>query len=168
MRVKRACILGLDPGVARTGYALLDVRGSRIRAVAYGCITTHQRVAYGKRLLELRESIEQLLLRHQPTFAALEKLFFSKNVTTAFAVGQARGVLLLTLASHRIPTIEFTPQAVKQAAAGYGRADKLQVQRMVQRLLNLKELPRPDDAADALAVALTAAAHRTPPNDHEA
>jgi len=157
---KTTRILGLDPGVARTGYGVLQMIGTRPQALAYGCIETLSREPYALRLLRLERQLTALLKKYRPEIAALEQLFYSKNAKTAFAVGQARGVLLLTVARHDIPYMEFTPQQVKISATGYGNAKKQQVQRMIQLSLHLKKLPTPDDAADALAIALAAASRR--------
>jgi len=155
---KTVRILGLDPGIARTGFGVVEKVHSAIVPVAFGCITTNQSLAYPDRLLRLEQQLLKILRRYQPSLVAIEKLFFYKNVKTAFAVGQARGVLLLTVGRRGIPIDELTPQQVKTAVTGYGKADKRQVQRMVQLLLRLSKLPTPDDTADALAAALTAAA----------
>lgn len=146
-------ILGLDPGVARLGYGVIESDGHHDRCVAYGVIET-RKGELGPRLLELRDQLRTLLAEHRPDRVCVEKLYFSKNVKTATAVGEARGVILLTCAEAQLPLIEVQPQAVKQAVTGYGAADKAQVMRMVQTLLGLPEPPRPDDAADALAIAL--------------
>ena len=147
-------VLGIDPGTATTGYGVVERIGSRIRAVDYGCIQTPSTFPLPQRLLEIHAAIEDLIERHEPALMAVERLFFNRNVQTAFAVGQARGTVLLTAAEHAIPVFEFTPNEVKTAVTGYGRAPKDQVQRMVQVVLGLAELPRPDDAADALAIAI--------------
>ena len=154
------CILGLDPGFARTGYGILRMAHSQPRVLSYGCIETRAGESYASRLLLLEKHLVALIQKHHPEIAALEQLFYSKNAKTAFAVGQARGVLLLTLARHAIPYIEFTPQQVKISATGYGNATKQQVQRMIQLSLRLQKPPTPDDAADAIAIALAAASRR--------
>ncbi len=149
-------VLGLDPGLTRTGYAVIVVHNRKLNLKAYGCIFTEKIPTYGERLLEIESRLTALIQRHRPTNAALEQLFVTKNLKTAIAVGQARGVAVLTLARARVPVAECTPQQVKIAVTGYGRADKQQVQRMVQRLFHLQEIPKPDDAADAIAVAVAA------------
>ncbi len=154
-------VLGIDPGTAITGYGVVERTGSRIRALDYGCVETPSDRPLAERLLEIRASVADLIDRHQPSAVAVERLFFNRNVQTAFAVGQARGVVLLTAAEHGLPVFEFTPNEVKTAVTGYGRAPKDQVQRMVQVVLALPELPRPDDAADALAIAVCLAHSRT-------
>ena len=147
-------ILGIDPGTAATGYGIIERVGPDLRAVDHGCIATSPDLPLPDRLFAISEFIEGLITLHQPAVLGVERLFFSRNVQTAFAVGQARGVVLLAAARHRIPVREATPSEVKSAIAGDGRADKQQVQRMVQLLLRMSERPEPDDAADALAVAI--------------
>lgn len=149
-------ILGLDPGIARLGYGVLACERGDERAVAFGVIET-PKGDLGPRLVSLREQLRQLIALHQPQRIVVEKLFFSKNVKTATAVGEARGVILLTCAESGIETVEVSPQDVKIAVSGYGSADKQQVQKMVQTLLRLDAIPQPDDAADALAIALAGA-----------
>jgi crossover junction endodeoxyribonuclease RuvC len=148
-------VLGIDPGTARTGYGcVLETPAGDLSMVTCGVIETPAGMSPEKRLLLLYEAINELLLLHPPDYGAVEKLFFQRNVTTAIAVGQARGVLLLALAKAGIPVAEYNPMDVKQAVVGYGGADKNQVQQMVRVLLDLEDIPRPDDAADALAVAI--------------
>jgi crossover junction endodeoxyribonuclease RuvC len=150
-------ILGIDPGTAAIGYGIVERSGSRLRAVDYGCLTTSADRSMPERLLEIHQLVDELIALHQPSIVAVERLFFSKNAQTAIAVGQARGVVLLAAAQHAKPVREATPNEVKSAIAGYGAADKEQVQRMVQLVLGMSELPRPDDAADALAIGVTIA-----------
>jgi crossover junction endodeoxyribonuclease RuvC len=150
-------VLGIDPGTARTGYGIITREGSTLRMLDYGCIETTPDRPLEARLLIIHEALTDLLDTHRPEAVGVERLFFNKNVQTAFAVGQARGVVLLAAAQHGLPLFEYGPGEVKMAVTGYGRADKEQVQRMVQAVLALKELPRPDDAADALAVAVCTA-----------
>ena len=148
--------LGLDPGTATTGYGLVRLEpDGGLLAVKYGVITTPKNTPAPERLLTLYDQLQDLLQEQQPETVAVEKLFFQRNVTTAMAVGQARGVLLLALAKVGLEVFEYTPNEIKQAVAGYGSADKRQVQEMVRVLLALDGIPRPDDAADALAVAIT-------------
>ena len=149
-------ILGIDPGIADTGYGVIEDVSGKIRCLAYGSIKTKAGEDLPLRLLALHKELNHIILKYQPQVAAVEKLFFNKNVKTALIVGQARGVAMLTLSQSKLPIYEFTPSQVKQAVSSYGQADKLQVQKMVKLILNLKELPRPDDAADALAVAICA------------
>ncbi len=148
-------VIGIDPGTATTGYGLVrsEDDGS-LTVVDYGVILTPANAAMPERLMELHRRLTEILLLHRPDSGAVEKLFFARNVTNAISVGQARGVILLTLAENHTPIAEYTPMEIKQAVAGYGGAEKNQVQQMVQALLSLPELPRPDDAADALAVAI--------------
>jgi crossover junction endodeoxyribonuclease RuvC len=147
-------VLGIDPGTARTGYGLVERTGSSLRSIDYGCLETPSDWALPQRLLSIHQAVEDLITTHRPELVGVERLFFNKNVQTAFAVGQARGAVLLTAAQHGLPVYEYGPHEVKMAVTGYGRAQKDQVQRMVQAVLGLAELPRPDDAADALAVAI--------------
>jgi crossover junction endodeoxyribonuclease RuvC len=148
--------LGIDPGTATTGYGFVRrTRDGSLAAVAFGVISTPKDSSAPARLELLYKQLKDLLSLHHPDTAAVEKLFFQRNVSTAIAVGQARGVVLLSLRQAGLEAFEYTPNEVKQAVAGYGSADKKQVQEMVRVLLNLPEIPRPDDAADALAIAIT-------------
>ncbi len=154
-------VLGIDPGTALTGYGIVERTGSRLRALDYGCVETPSDHALPQRLLAIHEAVSDLIETHRPELVGVERLFFNRNVQTAFAVGQARGAVLLAAAQHGLPVVEYGPHEVKIAVTGYGRAAKDQVQRMVQTVLGLAALPRPDDAADALAVAICLAhAHR--------
>lgn len=147
--------LGLDPGTATTGYGLVRLhRDGSLEAVDFGIITTPKDMPASERLDLLYQELNAILDKFHPETAAVEKLFFQKNISTAIGVGQARGVLLLALAQKGLDVAEYTPNEVKQAVAGYGSADKRQVQEMVRVLLALPEIPKPDDAADALAVAI--------------
>jgi len=147
-------VLGVDPGTAILGYGLVRQEGSALRAVDYGVLTTPAGLALAERLCMLYAGLNQLLARHRPDAASVEQLFFTKNVKTALAVGHARGVTLLALANAGLPIHEYTPLQVKQAVLGRGRGDKLQMQTMVRMLLGLPGIPQPDDAADALAIAI--------------
>ena len=147
-------VLGIDPGTATTGYGLVRQIGNHLECIAYGTIQTAAGQPLCERLLKIYRDLQQLLQQHQPEGVAVEELFFSRNIRTAMAVGQARGVILLSAANAGLPVAEYTPLQVKQAVVGYGRAEKRQVQEMVRVLLALKGIPRPDDAADALAVAI--------------
>ena len=147
-------VLGIDPGLANCGYGVVVRRSHRLVATDGGVITTPAGVAPERRLATLHARLAELLDEHRPDAVALEALFFGQNVRTAFAVGQARGVVLLAAGQRGIPCWSYTPQQIKGAVCGSGRAGKDQVQRMVQTLLSLEELPRPDHAADALAVAI--------------
>ena len=147
--------LGIDPGTATTGYGLArELPDGSLQMVDYGVILTEAGSPMPERLLELHRRLTEIILLHRPDCGAVEKLFFQRNVTNAISVGQARGVGLLAMAQAQLDVGEYTPMEVKQAVAGYGGADKRQVQQMVRALLALDELPRPDDAADALAVAI--------------
>ncbi len=147
--------LGIDPGTATTGYGLVRLEpDGGLAAVSYGVILTPKEESAPARLDILYRKLRTLLKKHHPDTAAVEKLFFQRNISTAIAVGQARGVALLALQQAGIESFEYTPNEVKQAVAGYGSADKKQVQDMVRVLLQLPEIPKPDDAADALAIAI--------------
>jgi crossover junction endodeoxyribonuclease RuvC len=148
-------VLGIDPGTATTGYGLVrETDQGSLEVVDYGAILTPAGLEPEKRLQLLYDRIIDIILLHRPDSGAVEKLFFRRNVTTAISVGQARGVILLAMTQHQMPVAEYTPMQVKQAVSGYGGADKHQVQVMVQVILALQDLPKPDDAADALAIAL--------------
>lgn len=150
-------ILGIDPGVARTGWGIIDKQDGVLTLVDYGCLETDPSLEAAVRLLVIFREINRLIDEYKPDVAGLEKLFFNTNALTAMGVGEARGAVMAALARMGIPLEEFTPLQVKQAVAGYGRAEKKQMQRMVKTLLHLEKAPSPDDAADALAVAITAA-----------
>jgi crossover junction endodeoxyribonuclease RuvC len=148
-------VIGIDPGTATTGYGLIrENPDGSLALVEYGAIQTPAEMSMPKRLLVLHKQLRQILLLHRPESGAVEKLFFHRNVTTAISVGQGRGVVLLALAEAGVEVAEYTPLQVKQAVAGYGGADKNQIQQMVRALLDLDQVPSPDDAADALAVAI--------------
>jgi len=149
-------ILGLDPGLADTGYGVISVVGSKITCLTYGSIKTAAGQDLSTRLFDLQKSLDEIIKSFRPDVVGIEQLFFNKNVTSAIAVGQARGVLLLTLRQNGLVAQDFTPSQVKQAVCAYGQATKRQVQNMVKLTLKLKQIPKPDDAADALAVALAA------------
>lgn len=149
-------ILGLDPGLADTGYGVISVEGSKLVCLAYGSIKTKAGNDLSARLYDLQQALDEIIKKFRPDIVGLEQLFFNKNVTSAIAVGQARGVLLLTLRQNGLVAQDFTPGQVKQAVCAYGRATKKQVQNMVKLTLKLTRIPQPDDAADALAVALAA------------
>lgn len=148
--------LGIDPGTATTGYGFVRLMPTgQLLAVSFGVISTSKDDSASARLEKIFDELNKLIKKYKPETAAVEKLFFARNVTTGIAVGQARGVALLTLQKAAIDTFEYTPLEVKQAVAGYGGADKKQVQEMVRTLLQLDAPPKPDDAADALAIAIT-------------
>jgi crossover junction endodeoxyribonuclease RuvC len=148
-------ILGIDPGVARMGFGTVVLRGHQMKAGEYGTLTTGPDKAPEERLVLLYGELGRLLKRVKPEAVAMEELFFSRNAKTAIAVGQARGVALLACGMAKVPVFGYRPMEVKQAVAGYGGADKAQVGRMVKILLGLTEVPKPDDTADALAIAIT-------------
>lgn len=147
-------ILGIDPGVAIVGFGVIDVDRGRQQMVQYGAINTEAGLPLATRLVQIGRDLEQLIELFQPDEIAIEELFFSKNITTGIAVAHGRGVILYTAEKMQIPIYEYTPMQVKQAVAGYGLAEKKQVMDMVRRLLKLKAVPKPDDAADALAIAI--------------
>jgi len=147
-------ILGIDPGYGRMGYAVIAAQGAELRMVACDAVITSASVPYPLRLQQLYEELCAIVAQYRPQQAAIEKLFFGKNAPTAIAVAQARGVALLTLAQHGIEIAEYTPGEVKLAVTGYGAARKEQVGEMVRLLLHLPKIPRPDDAADAAAIAI--------------
>ena len=148
-------VIGIDPGTAITGYGFVrEDQNGKITAVDFGVIQTPAKMPMPERLLRIYRELKEIALLHHPDFGVVEKLFFQKNVRTAISVGQGRGVAILSLADLEIPVSEYTPLEIKQAVAGYGGADKAQVQYMVKVLLELEEIPQPDDAADALAVAV--------------
>jgi crossover junction endodeoxyribonuclease RuvC len=148
-------VIGIDPGTATTGFGLVqENEDGSLKVIDFGVIQTPPGIAMPERLLSLYERLKEILLLHRPQSGAVEKLFFQRNVTTAISVGQARGVALLALAQMNLPVMEYTPLEIKQAVAGFGGARKQQVQQMVKALLNMQDIPRPDDAADALAVAI--------------
>ena len=151
-------ILGIDPGLATLGWGLITNHLHKQALVQYGCIITPPDQPFPMRLLAIRTELEQIIAAYSPDEIAFEELFFARNVTTALTVGAARGVCVSVAARHTNRLYEYTPMQVKQALTGYGRADKKQIQEMVKLLLTLPEIPKPDDAADALAVALTHAA----------
>jgi crossover junction endodeoxyribonuclease RuvC len=147
-------ILGVDPGTAITGYGIIQSDGDELGLIDYGVITTPADWPQAARLEHIYRELTGLMVKHHPTDAVVEKLFFSKNVRTALSVGQARGVALLAAAQHKLTIHEYTPLEIKQAVVGYGRAEKMQIQQMVKVILQLDTVPQPDDAADALAVAI--------------
>ncbi len=149
-------VLGIDPGIADTGWGVVVDDGSRLKSLGYGSIKTSSQRPMNERLTKLHDELGELIKVYKPDLVAIEQLFFCKNVKTALVVGQARGVILLTCQLAKTTTREFTPLQVKQAVAAYGGADKKQVQNMVKMLLGLVEIPQPDDAADALAIAVCA------------
>ncbi len=147
-------ILGIDPGYAIVGYGVVEAKSGVYRPVEYGAVTTKAGDEFGLRLKEIYEGMAELLALHKPQAAAVEKLYFTNNKTTGIGVAEARGVILLALSQAGVPLFEYTPMQVKQAVTGYGKALKPQVQEMTRRLLRLPGIPKPDDTADALALAI--------------
>ena len=148
-------ILGIDPGLGRAGWAVIDENKGRISAINYGCIETSSKSSEAERIKILYAQLIKIIEKYKPDILSVEKLFFNKNVKTALSVGQARGAIILAGVNKGLIVEEYTPLQVKIAVAGYGRADKNQVGQMVKSSFNLKSVPQPDDAADALAIALT-------------
>jgi len=157
-------IIGIDPGFAITGYGIIEYSGNKFKLMDVGVITTEAHTELSDRLLTLNNELDVLISRYQPDAMAVEELFFNTNVKTAIKVGHGRGVALLSAAKAGIKVYEYTPLQVKQAVVGYGRAKKEQVQQMVKVLLNMDKIPKPDDAADALAVAICHAHSSGPVN----
>ena len=147
-------VLGIDPGTAITGYAIIEETAGDLQMITLGVITTPAKTPLPSRLQTIHSELKQIVAEYEPEAAAVEELFFSRNARTAMSVGHARGVILLTLADSNLPIAEYTPMQIKQAVTGYGNANKHQVQEMVRMLLALSETPKPDDAADAAAVAI--------------
>lgn len=147
-------IIGIDPGIAIVGYGILECNGNNYKALDYGTIETGPDEFFPARLQAVYNELSEIIKFYRPEDMAIEELFFSKNVKTAIKVGHARGVEILAAVNQDVGVYEYTPLQIKQAVVGYGRAEKRQVQEMVRLLLNLKEIPKPDDTADALAVAL--------------
>jgi crossover junction endodeoxyribonuclease RuvC len=147
-------ILGIDPGSGATGYGIIETDGSTHRALAYGVIKTSSRKPFHQRLLKIYDELSRILARESVDVVAIEDVFYATNVQSALRLGHARGIPLLVAAQKKLPVCEYSPLEIKKAVVGYGRADKAQVQSMVQFLLKLPEIPTPDDAADALAVAI--------------
>jgi crossover junction endodeoxyribonuclease RuvC len=151
----KVIVMGIDPGLARTGYGVIEQKNGAARHLGHGCIVTSgDGKSPGERLLEVYAEMNRLLSKFLPDELAIEQLFFSKNVTSAMHVSEVKGVILLAATQHRIPVTEYTPNQVKQAVTGSGKADKRQMQEMIARLLRLDALPKPDDAADGLCIAL--------------
>ena len=148
-------IIGIDPGVARIGWAIVNIVQRNVSANAYGCIITDKSNPIEKRLLHIHVAVSDLINKYHPEFMSVEELFFQKNAKTAITVGEARGVIMLAAAQTKIPLASYGPMVVKQAICGSGSAEKSQIQRMTAKLLKLPTIPKPDDTADALAIALT-------------
>jgi crossover junction endodeoxyribonuclease RuvC len=148
-------ILGIDPGTATTGWGLVSIDGGKMKAQSCGCILTPPKQNQAVRLAHIYSELDNIIKKTKPDVFAIEKLFFINNIKTAMTVGEARGVCLLVAQQHGLPIFEYTPLQVKQSLTGYGKAEKNQIQMMVKSLLKLKEIPKPDDMADALAIAIT-------------
>jgi crossover junction endodeoxyribonuclease RuvC len=147
-------VLGIDPGIATTGYGVVEKKGNRLIPIAHGVILTPAHTPLPRRLAQLASELKEVILQYSPVHMAVEELFFNTNAKTAMIVGQARGVILLVGEQHHLPIHSYTPVQVKLGVSGYGQADKNQVQQMVKQLLGLATIPKPDDAADALAIAI--------------
>ena len=154
-------ILGIDPGIAIVGFGLIESNRGSVRMLQYGAVTTEAGLPLATRLVQIENDMTALIAQLKPDEIAVEELFFSKNITTGIAVAHGRGVILCTAERLGVPIFEYTPMQVKQAVAGYGLADKKQVMDMTKRLLKLKAVPKPDDAADALAIAICHARRAT-------
>ena len=150
-------ILGIDPGTSTTGFGVIDYKKRKLTCLDYGVIETSPKQDMGERLKQLNFDLNEIIKKYKPEMAAVESLFFFKNLKTAMPVSQARGVIIFTLAKKNIPMVEFAPQQAKISVTGYGKATKNQVQKMVKNILNLDKIPKPDDAADALAIAICCA-----------
>lgn len=150
-------ILGIDPGIATTGYGIIQKHKSQLTYQKHNTIETKPNIPFPKRLLVIHKELKKIVSKHKPDIVAVEKLYFYKNVKTALQVGEARGVIILTVMQQKMPLYEYTPLQIKQAITGYGKAEKHQIQQMVKTLLKLKRIPKPDDAADALAIAICCA-----------
>lgn len=147
-------VLGIDPGTATTGWAVLEEKNGKTTSIAYGHVSTPAYDSTAQRLKEVSDDLEKIIKKYRPDEAAVEDIFFFKNLKTVIKVSQSRGAILLTLEKLKVSIAEYTPLQVKQAVTGYGRAEKSQVQEMVKNILNLSVIPKPDDTADALAIAL--------------
>lgn len=147
-------VMGIDPGLARVGYGVIEAEKGGLNPICYGCIQTSGEKRTSQRLIEIYTGIEALFEKYHPDCLAVEKLFFTKNITSAMSVSEVRGVILLAAEKRRLEIAEYTPNQVKQAITGSGRADKRQMQDMIKRLLHLDKIPKPDDAADGLSIAL--------------
>jgi len=153
-------ILGIDPGIGRCGYGVVNKEGQKLSVIAFGCIETPKATDRGLRLQSIKMDLSKIIRKHKPEVIGIEKLYFQKNVKTASVVSEARGVIMLLASESGAKVIEIGPGQVKQALTGYGSADKKQMQQMVKIIFKLEKIPQPDDAADALAVAYTAAVSR--------
>ncbi len=150
-------IIGIDPGVAIVGFGILEDKNKSLQLIDYGCILTSSKIKHPERLAQIAKDFKKLIIKYKPDILAIEELFFYKNVKTALKVSEARGVILAIAFANNLSIHEYTPLQIKQALTGYGRAEKKQIQDMVKAILSLKEIPKPDDAADAIATAITCA-----------
>lgn len=150
-------ILGIDPGLATTGFGLIEVKQNKLFLIEAGCVRTSAGKDYPERLIKIYQALKKIIKKHRPEKIAVEEIFFAKNVKTAMKISEVRGIILLLARQLGIPSYQYTPLQIKQALSGYGRAEKIQIQKMVKTILNLREIPKPDDVADALAVAITCA-----------
>lgn len=148
-------ILGIDPGLGRCGYGVIEYNNNKPKALDYGCIFTDKDSETSRRLLDLSDKINSIIKKYKPQVLAIEDLFFNTNAKTVIKIGQAQGVIMLAAQKNNIPVFSYPPLEIKMAITGYGRAEKEQIQKMVKNILHLTEIPKPDDTADALAVALT-------------
>lgn len=148
-------ILGIDPGLGRCGYGVIELISNKPKAIDYGCIFTDKDSETPRRLLDLSDKINSIIKKYKPDVLAIEDLFFNTNAKTVIKIGQAQGVIMLAAQKNNIPVFSYPPLEIKMAITGYGRAEKCQIQKMVKNILHLTEIPEPDDTADALAVALT-------------
>lgn len=148
-------ILGIDPGFAITGYGIIEKQGNKYKYITHGAITTDAKLDFQERLKINHEELNKIIKQYKPDLFGIEELFFAKNTKTAINVAQARGIIILTALQNNLTIYEYTPLQIKQALTGYGRADKNQIQQMVKTILCLNQIPKPDDAADALAIAIT-------------
>ena len=148
-------IFGIDPGIARCGWGVIELQNAKLKVIDYGCIETSAKKEIPERLQEVYSETEKIIKKYSPDALSIEELFFNTNAKTAFVVGQARGVILLAASQNNLSISIYTPLQVKIAITGYGRAEKNQIGKMVKTLLSLEEVPKPDDTADALAIALT-------------
>lgn len=147
-------ILGIDPGYAIVGFGVLEYRGNRFRVIDFGAITTQAGMPFNRRLEIIYDELTAIIEKHKPEAMSVEKVFYNSNAKTVIDVSQARGVIMLAAQKSRLPVFEYTPLQVKQSVVGYGRADKKQIQEMIRRILGLEKVPKPDDTADALAMAI--------------
>ena len=147
-------ILGIDPGIAIVGYGVVDKEGNRYKTIAYDAVTTRAHTPLEERLEKVYKGVDEIIKTYKPDAMSIEELFFNNNAKTALTVGQARGVIILAAVQNNVPVYEYTPLQVKQALTGYGRASKVQIQQMMKSMLGLSEVPKPDDVADALAIAV--------------